>query len=175
MKRFFFFLVLAAVLIVQPAPGAAGDIWQDVDLSKGQRVYAPVGHNTMTIPNTPAGTRNLVSLLIIRNVDIDSAITLTKIVFIGVDGKMEKNLLTAPVTLKARASSAAYSSGMGGVGLYDWMAGRPAFYVEWKSENGQPVVAPMIGVGMMIKDEYDDGQLSIGMNTVGSKVVAELQ
>ena len=123
------FCLLIACLLVGwclafPAAGTAAE--DAPKRSKGQMVYVPIYSHVY------AGDREkpvyLAATLSIRNVDLKGSITLTRADYYDSDGRLIKNYIQAPVTLKAMSSTRfviSESDKIGGSGanfLVQWSA-----------------------------------------------------
>lgn len=120
----FAFMVLAFVML-HPVTSLA---FQDFKLSRGQTVYVSVYSNIFTAPK--AVTFHLDATLIIRNTDLKDSLVVTSADFFDTEGKLLKNYLSAPLTLRPLETKHFYIPGeseKGGLGAN--------FVVRWRSQK----------------------------------------
>ena len=125
----------------------AGSSADDSQLSAGQTVYVPIySHIYSGIKARPF---DLAATLSIRNTNLNSSIKLVSVKYYDSEGKLVKDYLDAPISLKALASTRyiiTEDDRAGGSGAN--------FIVVWQS--GQEVNAPVIE-GVMIGTHSGQG------------------
>ena len=125
----------------------AGSSADDSQLSAGQTVYVPIySHIYSGIKARPF---DLAATLSIRNTNLNSSIKLVSVKYYDSEGKLVKDYLDAPISLKALASTRyiiTEDDRAGGSGAN--------FIVVWRS--GQEVNAPVIE-GVMIGTHSGQG------------------
>ncbi|UCD83129.1 MAG: DUF3124 domain-containing protein [Desulfobacterales bacterium] len=138
-----FFLLIFSAVILTPIDSAA----QDIRLSAGQTVYVPIySHIYSGVKGRPF---DLAAILSIRNTDPKYPITIVSVKYFDTEGKLVKEYLDAPVTLKVLASTRfiiTEGEKAGGSGAN--------FMVVWKSDKA---VNPPIMEGVMIGTHSGQG------------------
>ena len=139
----YLFLLIFFAGILNPAGSSADDSL----LSAGQTVYVPIySHIYSGIKARPF---DLAATLSIRNINLNSSIKLVSVKYYDSEGKLVKDYLDAPISLKALASTRyiiTEDDRAGGSGAN--------FIVVWRS--GQEVNAPVIE-GVMIGTHSGQG------------------
>ena len=146
-------LVVCLILVIIPAVG------QTVTLSRGQIVYAPANHFCSRLDGNDC-IRRMVTGLTIRNIDLNSPITLISIQLYDPYGNLIDELLghlNEDYKILAPLTSIGFSTDP--YELYDWPGGRISFIVRWKSNRY--VNAPIIETNRVLLDG-PEGQFTWG-------------
>ena len=142
--RFVIYLLLILFAgMLNPSVGSA----ENIQFSAGQTVYVPIYSHIYS--GAKLRPFDLAATLSIRNTNLKSSIRLVSVKYYNSEGQLVKDYLTAPVALKALASTRyiiAESDKTGGSGAN--------FIVIWQSEN--PVNPPVIE-GVMIGTHSGQG------------------
>ena len=130
-----------------------------VEHSRGQKLFLPV-YSEVAYGDRRAAL-NLAVTLMLRNLDSDQSIALTRVDYIGANGAVVRSFLTEKHGLKAMAAETFV------IRESDRTGGASAgFLVEWESR--EPVLPPLVE-GVMVNGAYNQGMAFV----TSARVLAE--